>query len=251
MDIWIHPDANTLADAVADLIAIQLESKPASVFALASGNTPVAVYGELATRARDSRVSFREATVFALDEYLGMGAGDPQSFASYFDAHVFGPIGLPATRGFVPDGRAADPAKECRAFEARILAAGGIDFCLLGVGQNGHLAFNEPGPVLTAQAHIAEIADQTRRAMPSVLRDVRYGLTMGMATILNARRVVLMASGPDKADIITKALVPVIDPWVPASFLQLHPNAVMALDSAAARDLAYSSSAARHAVKTQ
>ncbi|MBM3274720.1 MAG: 6-phosphogluconolactonase, partial [Candidatus Sericytochromatia bacterium] len=147
MDIWIYPDANALADAVADLIAAQLLSRPASVFALASGKTPLAVYDELAVRVREGRTSFHAATVFALDEYLGLGAGDRHSFASYFDTQVFGPINLPATQGFVPDGRAADPAKECRAYEARILAAGGVDFCVLGVGQNGHLAFNEPGPV--------------------------------------------------------------------------------------------------------
>ncbi len=249
MDIWIHPDAATLARAVAAEIGAQLEAKPCAVLALASGRTPVPVYEELAQRQQKREITFKDATVFALDEYLGLNAADPGSFGAFFEEHLFGRVDLPRSQAHVPDGRAGDPAHECRAYEARILAAGGIDLCLLGVGKNGHLAFNEPGPVLTAQAHVAEIADETRRGMPEALRDVRYGLTMGMATILNARRVILMATGPDKADIVTRALVPIIDPWVPASLLQLHPDAVMALDAAAARDLVGSAEPRRHEVR--
>jgi glucosamine-6-phosphate deaminase len=248
MDIWIHPDAAALARAVSAEIAALLKAKPSAVLALASGRTPVPVYEELVRMQARREVSFGQATVFALDEYLGMDASDPRSFRSFFAERLFRHVDLPAERAHVPDGSAADPARECRTFEARILAAGGIDLCLLGVGRNGHLAFNEPGPVLTAQAHVAEIADETRRGMPADLAEVRYGLTMGMATILNARRIILMATGPEKADIVTKALVPVIDPWVPASMLQLHPNAVLALDAAAARDLVGSDEIRLHGV---
>ncbi|MBM3270772.1 MAG: glucosamine-6-phosphate deaminase [Candidatus Sericytochromatia bacterium] len=248
MDIWIHPDAASLARSVAREIAAQL-AKPSSVLALASGRTPVPVYDELVAMHDRREITFRGATVFALDEYLGRNGADVGSFGAFFADHLFGRVDLPRERAHVPDGRAADPARECRAYEARILAAGGIDLCLLGLGRNGHVAFNEPGPILAAQAHVAEIADQTREGFPPELADVRHGLTMGMATILNARRVILVATGPDKADIVTRALVPVVDPWVPASLLQLHPNAVFALDGAAARDLVGGPEPQRHVVR--
>lgn len=250
MDIWIHADAQSLAQAVAGAIASQLAAKPASVLALASGRTPVPVYEALVEMYRRGEVTFREATVFALDEYLGLGPRDPRSFAAFFERELFTRVDLHRERAFVPDGRSPDPTHECRTYEARILAAGGIDLCLLGIGRNGHLAFNEPGPVLTAQAHVAEIADDTRRHMASELQEVRHGVTMGMATILNARRVVLMATGADKADIVTRALLPVIDPYVPASFVQMHPDATFALDAGAARDFVGSPGSARHAVRS-
>lgn len=250
MDIWIHSDAEALARAVAGAIAAQLAAKPASVLALASGKTPVPVYEALVDMYRRGDVSFSQATVFALDEYLGLGPRDPRSFGAFFERELFTRVDLHRERAFVPDGRAPEASHECRTYEARILASGGIDLCLLGIGKNGHLAFNEPGPVLTAQAHLAEIADDTRRGMPAELRDVRHGITMGMATILNARRVLLMATGEAKADIITRALLPVIDPWVPASLLQLHPNATFALDAAAARDFVGSPGSSRHAVRS-
>ena len=250
MEIWIHPEAQALARAVAGAIASQLASKPASVLALASGRTPVPVYEALVEMYRRGEVSFREATVFALDEYVGLGSRDPRSFGAFFERELFTRVDLHRERAFVPDGRSPEPPHECSQYEARILAAGGIDLCLLGIGKNGHLGFNEPGPVLTAQAHVAEIADETRRAMPSELGQVTHGITMGMGTMLNAQRVILMATGADKADIVTRALLPIIDPWVPASFLQLHPHAVFALDSEAARDFVGSPGLARHAVRS-
>lgn len=250
MEIRIHPDSRSLAVAVAGEIARQLSEKPASVLALASGKTPVPIYQALVEMYRRGEVSFREATVFALDEYLGLGPRDPRSFAAFFERELFTRVDLHRERAFVPDGRAADPAHECRTYEARILASGGIDLCLLGIGKNGHLAFNEPGPVLTAQAHLAEIAEDTRRSMSPDLQEIRHGITMGMATILNSRRVILVATGEEKADIVTRALLPVIDPWVPASFLQLHPNAALALDAGAARDFIGSPGSARHAVRS-
>ena len=249
MDISIHPDTRALGQAVAEAIGALLRRKPDAVLALASGRTPVPVYDALVALHARGEAPFDQARVFALDEYMGIGPDHPDSFAAFFRKHLFTRVALSAANAWVPDGLSADPVHECRAYEARILAAGGIDLCLLGIGTNGHLGFNEPGSILSAQAHVAEISDDTRRKMPKALEAVHYGLTMGMASIMNAREILLLATGEDKAEIVTRSLLPLIDTMVPASLLQLHPNASFAMDGKAARNFVGSPEADRYRIK--
>ncbi len=237
MDSYRFPDPETLGEAIAQRIVDRLRARPASVLALASGKTPVPVYDALVRRYRAGEVSFAQATVFALDEYLGVAPDDPLSFAGFFRQHLFSRVDLAPERCFVPDGSAGDPDLECRSYEARILAAGGIDLSVLGIGPNGHIAMNEPGPVLFPATHVEELSRQTRELLPAALSHVRAGLTMGMATLLNAAEVMLLATGAAKAEIVSRAVLPVLDPMVPASFVKLHPRALLAVDAAAGSSL--------------
>lgn len=250
MDISIYPDTQSLGQEVAGTIAALLRRKPDAVLALASGRTPEPVYEALVALHAQGKAPFDKARVFALDEYMGVGPDHPDSFAAYFRKQLFTRVDLSPFNCWVPDGASADPVRECRAYEARILAAGGIDLCLLGIGTNGHLAFNEPGPILSAQAHVAEISDDTRRKMPRSLDAIRYGLTMGMASLMNAREILLIATGEAKAEIVTRSLLPLIDTMVPASLLQLHPNARFAMDGQAARNFIGSPEADRYRIQS-
>lgn len=233
MDIDRYPDPEALGEAIAGQIASRLAAAPRTVLGLASGKTPIPVYAALARMHRRGEVSFAQATVFALDEYLGVSASHPDSFSAFFQEHLCSRLDLPAERFFIPDGAAGDPVLECRSYDARILAAGGLDFCLLGVGTNGHLAMNEPAPVLASQTHVEELSDDTRALLPPALSHVRFGITMGMGTIFGASELVLIAVGESKAEIVTRALLPVIDPMLPASCLKLHPRATLAVDAEA------------------
>ncbi|MBU6429061.1 MAG: glucosamine-6-phosphate deaminase [Cyanobacteria bacterium REEB65] len=237
MQVVVYPDAIALGEAIAGQLVDLLAAKPTAVLALASGKTPVPIYQSLVARHRQGQVSFARATIFALDEYVGVDAADPRSFATFFREHLFDHIDLPADQAHVPNGLAADLANECRTLDAKILAAGGFDLCLLGIGLNGHLAMNEPGPVLAAPTHVADLAEQTRATLSPDLAHVRQGITLGMAAIMSSRQLVIAATGTAKAPIVARALLPAIDPQVPASFLQLHPEALLALDAQAGREI--------------
>lgn len=224
--LHVFPDHEALTRAVAARVLGQLHEKPDSVLALPSGNTPVRLYAHLADAHRHGQ-HFERATIFALDEYLGLGADDPRSFAAFFRTHVFGPLGLPGAHTHVLDGRAADPEAACAAYEAAIAKAGGLDLTLLGLGANGHIAFNEPATTLSARTHVTPLSPPASAIAPR-------GLTLGVGTLLSAPRVWLMASGAGKAEAVARMLNGTIDPLCPASLLQAHPSAEVFVDTAAA-----------------
>ncbi|MEB3222789.1 MAG: 6-phosphogluconolactonase [Candidatus Sericytochromatia bacterium] len=225
MTIQLHllSDATAVAEAVASRLAGWLRERPASVLALPSGNTPIEAYARLA----DEPGLFGAATVFALDEFVGLGADDPRSFAAFFQTHLFGPCGLPPTRAHVLNGLAADLEAEARAYEAAIEAAGGLDLTLLGLGANGHIAFNEPAPTLGGRTHVVDLAPPSSAIAPR-------GITMGVGTLLAAPTVWLIATGDAKAEAVRRMTCGQVDPACPASLLQLHPDAHVFLDTAAA-----------------
>jgi len=241
MRVVIHPSADAASRGVADFLARTLGRAPASVLGLPTGRTPVPLYAELARLYRAGRVDFRRATTFNLDEFVGLGPRDRRSYHAFMQRHLFAHVNLAPARIEFLNGRARDWRREAARYERRLEAVGGLDLVILGIGQNGHIGFNEPAAALEARTHLATLRPATRRANAWLFdhaRDVpRRALSMGIGTILGARGVVLLATGRSKAAIVRRALAGPITTRVPASLLQLHPNVVVVLDRDAAGKL--------------
>lgn len=232
MPIVVHilPDHEAVSQALAKRVIAFAREFPAGTYALPSGNTPVRLYEILAEAVRAEKVHFSWAHIFALDEYLGLDGSDPRSFKAFFEQHVFGPLGIPDAQAHVLDGKAADAIAEAATYEAAITEAGGLDLTVLGLGANGHIAFNEPGATLAVRTHITELAPPASDVAPQ-------GVTMGVGTLLSAPKVWLMATGAGKAEAVEQMLSGAVDPRWPASLLQVHPGAEVFLDQAAASKL--------------
>lgn len=242
MHITTYTTPAVAAHATARLLLARLRATPELVVGLPTGSTPVPLYAALVRACRAGRADFSRATTFNLDEFLGVGRGDAGSYRTFMETHLFAHINLPARRAHVLDGRAADWRAEVRRYEARLSRAGGLDLVIVGIGRNGHLGFNEPGPSLTARTHRVALRRGTRRANADLFggqwRKVpTHALSMGIGTILSAREVVLLATGPAKASIVARALEGPVTTRVPASLLQTHPNVRVVLDREAAAHL--------------
>ena len=230
------------AAAVAAFITSALRDNTDLVLGLPTGRTPVQVYRDLVGKHRAGRAEFSRARTFNLDEFVGIASDDARSYCAFMRRHFFRHVNLRPHAIHVPDGCASDLRAAARAYDAALAEAGGLDICLLGIGANGHIGFNEPAAALRADTHVATLAPGTRASNAELfggrMRDVpRQGLTLGMGGILGARAVVLLATGAGKADIVRRALTGPITTRVPASFLQAHPNAIAVLDRAAASRL--------------
>jgi glucosamine-6-phosphate deaminase len=227
-----------LALRAADAVCAAIERKRGSVLGLASGATPVGLYAELAARVRAGGADLRNISAFAVDELHGVPRGHPATNASYFGRHL---SDVPLRALHVPDSEAADPAAECGRFRRLIEAAGGFDLVVLGIGVNGHIAFNEPGTPFGSRARRARLADATRRAYAPAFGSFEatpeFGLTLGIADIVSAREVLLLASGAAKAGVIALALEGPVTEEVPASVLQVHAGLTVLLDREAAARL--------------
>jgi glucosamine-6-phosphate deaminase len=237
--ITIFPDPQAMASAVATQIAERLSANPRLVLGLPTGRTPIPFYARLAALAADGHTDFSRATTFNLDEFLGVPANHPGSFRTFMQTHLFSRVNLCADRIHFLDGVAPRPDEECTRYEESIAKAGGIDLQLLGVGTNGHIGFNEPAPELQPWTHRVTLTMETREANaelfggdPSAVP--AEALTMGMATILHARSIVLLAIGASKASIVERILHGPITTELPASFLQLHQDVEIVLDEPAA-----------------
>jgi glucosamine-6-phosphate deaminase len=239
MRLRIFADAPGVARALSADLARAIAAQPDIVLGLPTGRTPILLYRELVRLYRAGRIDFRRVSTFNLDEFLGLPAADPRSYHAFMRRHLFDHIAIPRRHVHVPDGAAADPERECVRYERAIARAGGIDLQILGLGANGHIGFNEPADALIARTHRARLRQATRRAnAPSFGNRAaavpREALSMGMATILQARRVVLVATGAAKAQCVNRMINGPVTPRLPASFLQLHPRAEVWLDRAAA-----------------
>jgi glucosamine-6-phosphate deaminase len=231
------------ARELARVVAAALLENPAIVLGLPTGRTPVPFYRELVALHRAGRVDFSRATTFNLDEFVGIAAAsDAGSYRAFMNRHLFDHVNLRRARVHFLNGAAADTGAECRRYERLIRRAGGIDLQLLGLGANGHVGFNEPGRALQPRTHRTRLRPATRRANAPLFggrlsRVPREALSMGMATILAADRVVLLATGAAKAACVKRMVEGAITTRVPASLLQLHANAEVWLDRAAAAKL--------------
>lgn len=222
---------------LASLLAARIRSHPASVIVLATGASMLGVCRQLVDIHRAGGVSFAKVTTFNLDEYCGLAADDPSGFAAYMDSNLFDHVDADRTRLHLPQGDDAGPSR----YEAAITAAGGIDLQLLGIGRNGHIGFNEPGSPRASRTRIVELAPPTLAAnandFPAGVAVPRKAVTMGIETILAARRIVLLATGAAKAKALASALEGEISPHNPASFLQEYPDVTIVCDRAAAANL--------------
>jgi glucosamine-6-phosphate deaminase len=237
--VLILPDAPAVAARAAGIVADRVSALPTLVLGLATGETMVPFYTALVARHR-SGLSFARATSFNLDEYVGVAPDHPASFATFMRNRFFDHVDLPAARAHLPRGDAADPAAEAERFEAAIAQAGGINLQILGIGRNGHLAFNEPTSSLTSRTRIKTLTPSTRSANRAAFAPddaPRQAITMGLGTILDARECVLLATGAGKAQAVAAAIEGPLGAVCPASVLQQHRRVTMVLDEAAAEQL--------------
>ncbi len=234
------PAAEAACLRAARIVARLLRAKPEAALALPTGSTPRGIYAELVRQHRAEGLSFARATAFNLDEYVGIPPDHPGSFRRALREALYRHVDLPEGHAHAPDGQAPDLPAACAAYEAAIAAAGGLDLALLGLGTDGHIAFNEPTSSLGSRTRLKTLAEETRAAnQPAFGAEPvpRHALTMGIATILEARRCLLVAFGAAKAAAVARLVEGPLTALVPASALQLHPHATVIVDEAAAEGL--------------
>jgi glucosamine-6-phosphate deaminase len=244
MIVSVHRSARAAAAAAAAVVAATLHRAPRGVLGLPTGRTSVPLYAALVDLHRRGHLDLRRATAFDLDELRGLARDDPRSFHTFLRRHFFGRVNLPPARIHTLRGDAPDWRLEAARYDRALDRAGGLDLCILGIGRNGHIAFNEPARRLRRATHLARLAPGTRRAAAAAfggrVRAVpTEALTVGLDAILGARRVLLVAVGTSKADIVRKALRGPITSSVPASLLQRHSDLVVVLDRGAAARLGW------------
>ncbi len=241
MELIIRPDKDAAALLVARIVANEVRANPRAVLGLATGGTMEAVYRQLVRLHREAKLDFSGVRTFNLDEYVGLAPEDPHSYRHFMNEHLFRHVNIDLANTHLPNGRAPDLGAECRHYEKLIADAGGIDLQLLGIGKSGHIGFNEPLSALKSRTREKALAPATIRQNAPYFggedKIPRRALTMGVGTILDARRCLLLATGEAKADIIGQAVEGPITSMVTASALQLHPKATVIVDEAAAAKL--------------
>ena len=238
----VFADALAVAQALARRLADAIAVHPDLVVGLPTGRTPILFYRQLVALFRAGQVDFTRVTTFNLDEFLGLPASHPASYRTFMEQHLFAHVNIDRRRIHFLNGAAADPAGECERYEGAIAAAGGIDLQILGIGTNGHVGFNEPAPELDARTHRVTLKPETRRNNAALFGGnpeavPAEALSMGMGTILRARALVLIATGGTKASCVERAVRGGVSTSLPASFLQLHPDADVMVDEPAAATL--------------
>lgn len=217
-----------LSRKAAGIIAQQVKSKPESILGLATGSSPLGTYDCLVKAYENKELDFSKATSINLDEYVGLTGDNDQSYRYFMNTNLFSKINIRKEYTFVPNGCAEDMEKECREYDERIEKLGGIDIQLLGIGLDGHIGFNEPDDVFTKETHLVDLDSSTIEANARFFaskEDVpKKAITMGMGGIMTAKKVLLIANGKNKEEIVEKAFFGPITPKIPASILQLHPD---------------------------
>lgn len=241
MEVIIRPNEAAAAALTARLIAESIQEKHDLVLGLATGRTMESVYAMLAGMHKNDGLNFSACRTFNLDEYVGLPASDPNSYRSFMNARLFNLINIDPRNTYLPDGTAEDLIEECQRYEERIEACGGIDLQLLGVGESGHIGFNEPLSALmsrTRQKALNKVTiEQNSPLFDPPSKMPRRALTMGVGTILDARRIIMLVTGANKAQILAKAVEGPITSMISATALQLHPATIIICDEAAAAKL--------------
>ncbi|HNQ35864.1 MAG TPA: glucosamine-6-phosphate deaminase [bacterium] len=240
MQIIIKTGVPEMSRQAARIVKARLQEKPDLVLGLATGSTPLGLYQELIRLHREEGLDFSRVTTFNLDEYLGLPPEHPQSYNYFMWEHLFSHINIRKKNVHLPDGRTpySRTAAYCREYEERIVKAGGIDLQILGIGRDGHIGFNEPGSALASRTHVKTLTEETIQDNARFFADPGqvplYAITMGVGTVMDAREIILLANGANKADAIYKAIEDGITCQVTASILQFHPKATFIIDEEAA-----------------
>ena len=249
MRLLIHRDYENVCSWTADYIIKKINvfapnwERP-FVLGLPTGSSPVGVYRKLVVACRDGRVSFSKVVTFNMDEYLGLGTDHKQSYRRFMNENLFSAVDILPENTHVPNGLADDPEEECAAYEEAIRAHGGIELFIGGIGNNGHIAFNEPGSSLNSRTRVATLTNDTRKANARFFDNdpekvPTRAFTVGIGTVMDAREVLIIVSGRQKARALQAAVEGAVSHWCPLSCLQTHEKAIIACDEEAAEELRY------------
>jgi len=241
MKIYVTKDYQTMSRKAANILSAQVILNPSSVLGLATGSTPVGMYQQLIAWYKKDDLDFSQVRTVNLDEYVGLAPNHDQSYRYFMQTNFFDHINISPDNTNLPNGQAADLAAECRRYNQVIQSLGGIDVQLLGMGHNGHIGFNEPGEAFELETHVVDLTQRTieanARFFASPDEVPRQALTMGIKSIMQARQILVVVSGADKAGAVKAALAGPVTPKVPDSILQMHPNVVLVADEAAMSEM--------------
>ena len=230
-------DSQEVGKLAADLFEALIRTKPACVIGLATGSTPLPLYRELIAREKAGKIDFTRVRSANLDEYKGLAPDHPQSYRRFMQENLFDHISIKPENTIVPDGLAEDVQAMCEAYERQIEAWGGVDLQLLGIGHDGHIGFNEPADHFPGMTHEVELTAMTRdankRFFASLNEVPTAAFTMGIGTVMAAKKIVMVVTGADKHEILMKSFFGPVTPEVPASILQFHPDVTVICDAAA------------------
>lgn len=241
MDIYITEDYDAMSQKAAQLLAAIVSEKQNPILGLATGGTPVGMYKELIRMNRAGEVDFSKTTTFNLDEYYPISQESDQSYHYFMKQTLFDHINIDPSNTHIPNGAAKDSVAESEAYDQKVRATGGVDMQILGIGSNGHIAFNEPAdsfPTKTQKTCLTKSTIEDNARFFDHIEDVpTEAITMGIGTIMNSKSIMLLASGTGKAKVIKETILGKVTPQVPASILQFHPRVIMVIDKAAAAEL--------------
>ena len=240
MRVYCAADYNHASRVAANIISAQVIMKPDCVLGLATGSTPVGTYEELIRRYEQGDLDFSRVHSINLDEYRGLAGDNDQSYRYFMNTHLFDSINIDKKNTYVPDGLEPDSEKACRDYEEMIKAHGGVDLQILGLGHNGHIGFNEPGSTFEKETHCVTLSETTRQANARFFSSMdevpTEAYTMGIGSIMQAKKIVVIVTGEGKREIVKKAFLGPITPEVQASVLQLHNDVILVGDEAALAD---------------
>ena len=230
-------DYNDMSKKAANILSAQVIMKPNCVLGLATGSTPIGTYDQLVEWYNKGDLDFSEVTTVNLDEYKGLPRTNDQSYYYFMHQHLFDRVNIDPERTNVPNGMEPDAEKECGRYEELIRSLGGVDLQLLGLGHNGHIGFNEPGEAFEKETHCVDLTESTieanKRFFASADDVPKQAYTMGIKTIMQAKKILIVVSGEDKAETVKNAFFGPVTPQVPASILQMHPDVTIVADEAA------------------
>lgn len=241
MEIIVCKDYKSLGEKAATIFAAQVLEKPDCVLGFATGSSPLSTYAHMAKLCDDGIVDYSRVTTFNLDEYYGMDPTEEQSYRKFMDDNLFTKINIKPENTHLLSGLTQDPASECAQYEKDIAAAGGIDIQLLGIGHDGHIGFNEPADDFANDTHLVDLIPMTLEANARFFSSIdevpKQALSMGIGTIMRARKIVMVVNGAEKAETVKQMIYGPVTPKLPASILQFHQNVTVLLDEAAAAKL--------------
>ena len=237
MKIYVSDDYKGMSRKAANIVSAQVILNPSCVLGLATGSTPIGMYKQLIDWYNKGDLDFSQVKSVNLDEYVGLAPTHDQSYRYFMQHNLFDHVNIDPANTNVPNGLASDPEAECQRYNEVIRSMGGIDVQVLGMGHNGHIGFNEPGQAFELETHVVDLTERTieanARFFASKDEVPKRAITMGIKSIMQARQILVVVSGEDKADIVQKAFFGPVVPEVPASILQMHPNVVLCGDKAA------------------